>query len=65
MMADVWREPDGFVDILLLEWVDQEERVARRTGIMRIRSEDDESEVQPFSETFFDTAWQRLRLKLV
>jgi hypothetical protein len=65
MMADAWRERDGFVDMLLLVWVDQDEQVARRTGIMRVNPEHDKDGFQPFSESFLDEPWQRLRLKLV
>jgi hypothetical protein len=63
VMADAWHNPDGFVDLLLLSWVDQEERVAKRTGYARI--EYDEEGLEAFSDAFLGGNWERLRIRLI
>ncbi|KAJ4301574.1 hypothetical protein N0V90_003667 [Kalmusia sp. IMI 367209] len=65
LLADAWHNTQGFVDMLLLNWVDQETAFAERVGFARMNLWQKEDELEQFSETFCAAEWNRLRLKLV
>lgn len=65
VISDMWYQEEGFVDMMLLAWVDEEKRVARRTGFARMNIEQSEEEIEEFREGFMNEGWERMRLKLV
>jgi hypothetical protein len=68
LTADAWYDLDGFVDLLLLSWVDEEKKVAKRTGYAKIstwRAWQEEEDLQEFNDAFCNTEWERLRIKLI
>ncbi|KAH8892614.1 HET-domain-containing protein [Thozetella sp. PMI_491] len=62
--GDAWVDPQGFVDMLLLRWVDQEQRAAERVGFTRMKLWKQEEELETFRQAFDDGGWKRLSLTL-
>jgi hypothetical protein len=56
---------DGFIDLLLLSWVDREASVAQRVGIAEIRPRRVEEDKKPLFSMFEAANWERRTLKLV
>jgi hypothetical protein len=65
LMADAWRNAEGFVDMLLLCWVDQEAKVARRVGMLRMSLWQKEEDLGEFAKKFCAADWERSMLKLI
>jgi hypothetical protein len=65
LIADAWRNPRGFVDMLLLRWVDEEAKVAERVGLVRMAIWQGEEDLSHFDRIFRAGAWKRWTLKLV
>jgi hypothetical protein len=65
LIADAWRNPRGFVDMLLLRWVDEEAKVAERVGLVRMAIWQGEEDLSHFDRRFRAGAWKRWTLKLV
>jgi hypothetical protein len=56
---------DGFIDLLLLSWLDREASVAQRVGIAEIRPRRVEEDREPLFSMFEAANWERRTLKLV
>lgn len=65
LFSDVWHNPDGFVDLLLLRWTDEDNRVAERVGLSRTKIWSHEGPKESFCEKFLAADWKRMELKLV
>jgi hypothetical protein len=65
LMGDAWRNADGSVDMLLLCWVDQEAKIARRVGLLRMSLWQEEENLGEFRRRFCAAEWKGWTLKLV
>ncbi|KAH7399188.1 heterokaryon incompatibility protein-domain-containing protein [Phaeosphaeria sp. MPI-PUGE-AT-0046c] len=65
VISDASYKTEGFVDLVLLTWVDEEKRVARRFGFARMNINQEEEEMETFRETFMEGDWERMRIKFV
>lgn len=64
-ISDMWYQAEGFVDMVLLAWVDEEKKEARRTGFARMNLRKSEEAIEAFREEFMKESWERIRLKLI
>lgn len=65
LISDAWRSPKGFVDMLLLSWVDQETKVAKRVGLLRMSLWQKKEDLEHFNQKFNAAERERWTLKLV
>lgn len=65
LLVDAWRNPNGFVDMLLIKWVSRDEKIAERVGFLRTTLWQKDENLESFSKTFCVAAWQRFKIKLV
>jgi len=65
LFSDVWHNPGGFVDLLLLRWTDKDKKIAERVGLSRITIWEHEGPRESFCEKFLAADWKRAELKLV
>lgn len=63
LIANAWRNPEGFVDMLLLRWVDEETKVAERVGLVRMSMWQREEDLSHFDDKFRAGARKRWTLK--
>lgn len=65
VISDAFYKEDGFIDLVLLAWVDEDKKVARRSGFSRMTIEQEEEKLEEFCEAFMGAAWERMRIKFV